>query len=77
MDSIDSIASLVDQLDDNLDDLEAAMGPLIQAALSETASKLPLLDRAKLYVLATYAIESVIFCLFPSLFYQIEHQDLL
>jgi exosome complex protein LRP1 len=34
----------------------------LKSALSETSSKLPLLDKAKLYVLVTYAIESMLFC---------------
>ncbi|CAG8960118.1 hypothetical protein HYFRA_00010597 [Hymenoscyphus fraxineus] len=55
------VLSLVDQLDDDIDDLEEALGPLIKTALSETTSKLPLLDKAKLYVLVTYAIESILF----------------
>lgn len=62
MEVSDNILSLVDQFDDNLDDLEDALKPLLSSAMSETASKLPLLDRAKLYVLATYSIESVLFC---------------
>ena len=56
------ILSLLEQLDDELDDLEDSLAPLLKAALSETTSKLPLLDKAKLYVLVTYAIESMLFC---------------
>ena len=56
------VFSLLEQLDDEIDDLEEAMSPLTKAPLSEFASKLPLLDKAKLYVLVTYAIESVLFC---------------
>lgn len=52
----------VEALDDNIDDLEDALGPLLQTALSAHASKLPLLDKAKLYTLVTYAIESILFC---------------
>ncbi|KAK7731364.1 hypothetical protein SLS57_001303 [Botryosphaeria dothidea] len=51
----------VEALDDNIDDLEDALGPLLQTALSAHASKLPLLDKAKLYTLVTYAIESILF----------------
>ena len=54
---------LVEQLDDNIDDLEEAASLLLRNALSETAGKLPLLDKAKLYVTVAYAIESIIFCL--------------
>ena len=60
MDSVD-LASLIEQLDDNIDDLEDALAPLTKAILSDTAGKLPLLDKAQLYVLITYAIESIIF----------------
>lgn len=56
------ILSLLEQLDEEVDDLEDALAPLLKTVLSDTASKLPLLDKAKLYVLATYAIESIMFC---------------
>jgi exosome complex protein LRP1 len=56
------VMSLLETLDDEVDDLEEALSPLLKAALSETSSKLPLLDKAKLYVLVTYAIESMLFC---------------
>ena len=56
------IAPLLEQLDDNIDDLEDALAPLITGALSDTIARLPLLDKAKLYVLVTYAIESILFC---------------
>ncbi|PMD14370.1 hypothetical protein NA56DRAFT_650948 [Hyaloscypha hepaticicola] len=55
------VLSLLETLDDEIDDLEEALSPLLKAALSETSSKLPLLDKAKLYVLVTYAIESMLF----------------
>lgn len=53
--------SLVEDLDGNIDDLEEALAPLLKTAFSVSTSKLPLLDKAKLYVLATYAIESILF----------------
>lgn len=56
------VLGLLDQLDDEIDDLEESLTPLITTALSDTTSKLPLLDKAKLYVLVTYAIESILFC---------------
>jgi len=31
-------------------------------SVADTASKLPLLDKAKLQVLVTYALESVLYC---------------
>lgn len=56
------ITPLLEQLDENIDDLADVLAPLLKGALSDTAAKLPLLDKAKLYVLVTYAIESVLFC---------------
>jgi exosome complex protein LRP1 len=52
---------LVEDLTGNIDDLEESLAPLLKTALSQSTSKLPLLDKAKLYVLATYAIESTLF----------------
>jgi hypothetical protein len=57
-----NILQLLDQLDDEVDDLEEALSPILEKALSSTVSKLPILDKAKLYVLVTYAIESILFC---------------
>jgi len=56
------VLSLLEELDDQVDDLEDALAPLLKTALSHTSSKLPLLDKAKLYTLVTYAIESMLFC---------------
>ena len=53
---------LIRLLDDSVDDLEEALQPLLSTNLIETANKLPLLDKAKLYVLIAYAIESILFC---------------
>ncbi|KAK0111299.1 hypothetical protein ONS95_001670 [Cadophora gregata] len=55
------VMSLLETLDDEIDDLEESLEPLLQTALADSASKLPLLDKAKLYVLVTYAIESMLF----------------
>ncbi|KAK5114670.1 hypothetical protein LTR62_002243 [Meristemomyces frigidus] len=60
MDTAD-VESLVEDLSIHIDDLEDSLMPLLKTALSASTSKLPLLDKAKLYVLATYAIESIIF----------------
>lgn len=60
MDATDLGPSLKD-LASNIDDLEESLAPLLNTALSTSASKLPLLDKSKLYVLATYAIESLLF----------------
>ena len=67
------IRNLLEQLDDELDDLEESLEPLIKSALSEASCKLPLLDKAKLYVLVTYAIETILFCERPFL----PHQSLI
>lgn len=64
------ILSLLEQLDDEIDDLEESVAPLVKTALAETTSKLPLLDKAKLYVLVTYAIESMLFCKYNLLFFR-------
>jgi exosome complex protein LRP1 len=58
----DSIAPAIADLNDSIADLEKTIAPLISAGpLSTASSKLPLLDKAKLYVLATYALESILF----------------
>lgn len=62
MSDIPTIAPLVEKLDSQLDKLEDALEPLL-GNLSEMASQLPLLDRAKLYSLTAYAIESLLFCM--------------
>ena len=61
MDQVD-LTPLVDQLGDDIDELEEALSTLTDATLAETTSKLPLLDKANLFVLVTYAIESILFC---------------
>ncbi|KFY81365.1 hypothetical protein V500_11496 [Pseudogymnoascus sp. VKM F-4518 (FW-2643)] len=55
------LLSLLEQLDDEIDDLEDSLAPVLETGISDTASKLPLLDKAKLYVLVTYAVESILF----------------
>lgn len=58
---VSDISPHLDQLDGDLDKLEDALQPLLKD-LGDVASKLPLLDKAKLYVLATYSIESTVYC---------------
>lgn len=53
---------LLEQLDDNVDDLEETLKPILESPVSETSNKLPVLDKAKFHVLVTYALESLIFC---------------
>ena len=57
----EDVVSLVEDLTTNIDDLEESLAPLLNASLSASTSKLPLLDKAKLYVLATYSLESILF----------------
>ena len=61
MDTTNLIA-LLEVLDDDIDELEETLAPVTKYALGDTASKLPLLDKAQLYILVTYAIESILFC---------------
>ena len=68
MDAADLI-SLVEHLEDNIDELEENLEPLLSAALTATTQKLPVLDKAKLYVLIVYSIESLLFCEFESRFH--------
>ncbi|KIW79100.1 hypothetical protein Z517_08940 [Fonsecaea pedrosoi CBS 271.37] len=56
-----AVIRLVDELQENLEDLEDNLEPILSGALSATTKKLPLLDRAKLHVLLVYSIESLIF----------------
>ena len=58
---VTDITPQLDQLDIDLDQLEEALKPLL-GDISDISSKLPLLDKAKLNVLVSYAIESVLFC---------------
>lgn len=61
MADVADILPQLEQLDGEIDDLEDVLEPLL-GSLAEVANKLPLLDKAKLYVLATYSIESMLFC---------------
>lgn len=53
---------LLEQLDDDIDELEEVLEPLLGQALSVTAQNMPVMDKAKLHVLITYTIESLLFC---------------
>ncbi|CAG8905335.1 unnamed protein product [Penicillium egyptiacum] len=52
---------LLEQLDDNVDDLEGVLEPLLASTLLKGSNKLPVMDKAKLHVLITYTLESLIF----------------
>lgn len=62
MDTADLISQL-EQLDDNVDDLEEAMEPILGHSLSKLSKNLPVMDKAKLHVLITYALDSLLFCM--------------
>ncbi|EFE33832.1 exosome-associated family protein [Trichophyton benhamiae CBS 112371] len=55
------LTPLLEQLEDSIDDIEEVLEPLLERGLTATAQKLPLLDKAKLHVLLSYSIESLIF----------------
>jgi len=74
MDTVD-LHPLLEHLEGNIDDLEEALAPLLNAPLSDVASKLPLLDKAKLHVMITYAIESILFCTFHRHSRQIQYSN--
>ena len=59
---------LLEQLEDDIDDLEEVLEPLLSQALSATTKKMTVLDKAKLHVLITYTIESLLFCTTPAEF---------
>ncbi|KAJ4373826.1 hypothetical protein N0V83_002565 [Neocucurbitaria cava] len=61
MDPQTDLPDLVEDLEVNIDELSTALQPLLSSPLHTTASSLPLLDKAKLYVLAAYSIESLLF----------------
>ncbi|KAJ5118635.1 hypothetical protein N7448_010340 [Penicillium atrosanguineum] len=60
MDTAD-LFPLLEQLDDNVDDLEDVLQPFLGQSLSKTSKNLPVMDKAKLHVLITYTLESLIF----------------
>ncbi|KAF9872248.1 exosome-associated family protein [Colletotrichum karsti] len=54
------ITSELDKLENSIDSLEDALQPLI-SDLTEMSNELPLLDKAKMFALTAYAIESLLF----------------
>ncbi|USP82784.1 uncharacterized protein yc1106_10058 [Curvularia clavata] len=61
MDPQTNLPDLIEDLEVDIDDLTTALEPLLSKPLHTTASSLPLLDKAKLYCLAAYTIESLLF----------------
>lgn len=58
------IGPLLEDFESNVDELEDILQPLVQSSIADNITRLPLLDKAKTYVLITYAIESILFCEF-------------
>ncbi|KAF2034516.1 hypothetical protein EK21DRAFT_97593 [Setomelanomma holmii] len=61
MDPQTDLPDLVEDLEVNIDELSETLSPLLATSLSTAASSLPLLDKAKLYVLAAYSVESLLY----------------
>lgn len=61
MDITTDLPAQIEDLEANIDELDAALAPLLHKPLPTTASTLPLLDKAKLHILSAYAIESLLF----------------
>ncbi|KAE9984342.1 hypothetical protein BLS_002656 [Venturia inaequalis] len=62
MDEDNNVAHLLEELGDNIDDLETALEPLLNAkSLSSLNKNLAPLERAKLLTWLTYAIETILF----------------
>ncbi len=58
---ITDVTPHLDQLEDELNKAQEALRPLL-GDIGDISAKLPLLDKAKLYVLVSYTIESLLFC---------------
>lgn len=61
MADVKDITPDLNKLDSQLDGLEEVMKPLL-GNLQEMTSQLPLLDKAKLFSLTAYSIETLLFC---------------
>ena len=57
------------KLETHIDSLEDALKPLV-SDLPQMSSELPLLDKAKMFALTAYAIESLLFCQYAPRFFQ-------
>lgn len=62
MDTAD-LLPLLEQLEENVDDLEEVLEPIMGRSLATISKKLPVMDKAKILVLITYTLESLIFCM--------------
>lgn len=61
MSDVKDITPDLKKLEHQLDNLEDGLEPLLEN-LETMSSQLPLLDKAKLFSLTAYAIESLLFC---------------
>ncbi|KAL2125932.1 hypothetical protein VTI74DRAFT_2202 [Chaetomium olivicolor] len=57
---VSDVTPQLDQLEEQLNKAQEILKPLL-GDINDISSKLPLLDKAKLYVLVTYTIESLLF----------------
>jgi exosome complex protein LRP1 len=60
---VSDVTPQLDRLEEELNKAHETLAPLL-GDIGEISSKLPLLDKAKLYVLVSYTIESLLFCEF-------------
>ncbi|KAG8534256.1 uncharacterized protein KY384_001100 [Bacidia gigantensis] len=60
MDS-EGVTAAIESLDYNIGELREVLAPILDSPLSETAGRLPILDKAQLFVLWAYALESITF----------------
>ncbi|KAK6361548.1 hypothetical protein TWF730_005268 [Orbilia blumenaviensis] len=51
----------LDDFEDNVDAISKTLKPLLEQNLPKHASMLPLFDKAKLYIITTYALESLLY----------------
>lgn len=58
---VSDITPQLDQLEEQLNKAQEVLEPLL-GDIGDISGKLPLLDKAKLYVLVSYTIESLLFC---------------
>jgi hypothetical protein len=57
----DAIAELAEDFAGDIEALEDTLAPSISKALAASTSKLPLVEKVNLYVLAIYAIAPIVF----------------
>jgi hypothetical protein len=60
-DVMDVPYDLLHNLSDRLEDVQESLAPLLENTIQELSAKLPVIDKARLYVLAAYTLESLMF----------------